>query len=647
MPFNVGDTLYCTPPDCPAFVGEVVLAQEHTVLVTLPEHMGGSETWWVATTLCTLCTLATPSRNLLAVMDLAGPAGGATDDMDPATMEVEIVPGAAVYHAIREQHVAQNGRKLRFYTWKDRRQYAARALRVKLADTRRWRYDNLVTSPQILCRQIANARRSGKAFAKALSPVLKAEREVKAHRRPSLSDDELFAALGYLHLYFLHSNGLSAAWDNYAKMCARLYGGTDTPVVQTPWRRYVWFEHIGPRLPHVSVVDGGQVAYYQTFAKLVAGVTTRIRPGRFLQKFLGDKLSEDDIRKAAEEFSRVVDSENSKNTVRWIEDDDPDGWEWAYEHGHGFSSCMVYDREDRYLNVACHGPNHPVRIYAYPGNGLRLAYLGDPPKTPGGRVYARTIVNGDGYVRIYGDSRLAGLLQDMGISDGAGLGGVHVTKRMLDGCQYIVPYLDRGEGFVDCGDHLRIVGHDAEIPGDRSNGLAEADSGRNLVTCEHCGAEVDEDETHYSGYEETGYCTNCEDGFVVAVTYVSSTGSYRYGTVLADNTVDVCGTQFIDDDDIIRHAGYETCAECGEWERLDDMVSTSRGMVCSCTTTVELAEEDPDGYTMACEADTVEVVVLETGDLARLHEDTPIDTAVYRLVTENDYFAVVEEDVRI
>ncbi len=638
MVFEIGDVVRCGSLQ-DTYVANVLAVSGDAVRVRLPAHLGGFP-WWESKSCCTL--IHTP-RNLLEVMDIAGPAGGEvaglrTDiygsDMANAA---EIVPGTAVRAARCAQEEVQRAMEGRFYAWKHLREAAVRNFRTRLsgnfADDRSWRHSRSWSTHQDLLHRIEYSHHFGKSFAKALSPVLKAEREVKAHRRPAVSDDELFAAMLHLQLNFPHRSGVSSAWDNYWCMLKNMFGNTDNKVLPTPWVGHDWYEHIRPRLPHVSVVDGGQVAYYQTFAKLVAGVTTRIRPGRFLQKFLGDKLSEDAIRKAAEEFSRAVDSENSKNIVRWIEDDDPDGWEWAYEHGHGFQSCMTYGRGDRYLDYRCCGPNHPVRIYAHEGNGLQLAYIGDPPKTPGGRVYARAIVHDRRYVRVYGDSRLAGLLEDMGIYGDATLGGVRVTRRMLKN-MFVVPYLDDGDGFDDHGDYLRIVDRDAEIPGDHSNGLAEP-GGPSTVTCENCGADVDEDETHYSSYEQTGYCVHCEDDFVGAVTYVTRSGDYNYDTVLERDTVFVGGTRFVDDEVVIQSAGYERCAECDDWELRDDMMSTSRGMVCSCTRTVQLAEEDPDGNIVACEDDTVEVVVVETGDIARLHEDTPIDEGIYRLCVED------------
>jgi len=144
---------------------------------------------------------------------------------------------------------------------------------------------------------------------------------------------------------------------------------------KTLWRRVAY--DLGQRhFCHVSVVDSSQVAYYPTVTHLLAGREVRVKPGRYLTKHFSDQFSEVEIREMANEHLAEV----LPKPLNFVENDDPDGWEWVYEHGRGFTSCMTYNRSGRYLDADLHGKHHPVRAYAYPGNGLRLAWLGDATK---------------------------------------------------------------------------------------------------------------------------------------------------------------------------------------------------------------------------------------------------------------------------
>jgi len=370
-------------------------------------------------------------------------------------------------------------------------------------------------------------------------------------------------------------------------------------------------------LVRVSDDDLTKVCYIQNLTKLMHGddgLWTRIKPGRFLAKF-HPELSEDEIRKWAEKHE----AEHAPVQLKFIENTDPDGWERVYESASGFSSCMQYDLPKcRYLHYLAHGEDHPVRSYAYPGNGLRLAYIGEDDK-----VYARTIVRDDdgkkGYIRIFGDSRIHLALEKAGYSNEVDLQGVKIAHREAswDRGLLLVPYLDSIGSVSDEGDHL-VISRYGEISATESSGVVSR------YLCDRCNSAVDEDETHYSEYENTSYCIHCKGDFVTAVVHVGRYGEER-DAVLRDNAIEVGGTWYANDEDLLEKAGLVKCVECDEWEDEDNVIETSRGFICGCTDLVELDEEDDNGNTWAHPGDAVKALGLPDLTEVWLHEDKEFD----------------------
>ena len=90
-----------------------------------------------------------------------------------------------------------------------------------------------------------------------------------------------------------------------------------------------------------------------------------------------------------------------------------DEWARAYAASRGFTSCMSGD-------WGSGDSDNPVRFYAYPGNGLALAYITDNDDDDGD-VVGRCIVNRERMlaVRTYGDQRLTHALRSMGFRLGS------------------------------------------------------------------------------------------------------------------------------------------------------------------------------------------------------------------------------------
>lgn len=374
-------------------------------------------------------------------------------------------------------------------------------------------------------------------------------------------------------------------------------------------------------LCRVSDEDPMQVCYIQTISKLMHGdepLWTRTKPGRFLKRFYPD-LSDTQVKELAERHE----AKHKPVEVKYIENTDPDGWVDVYESADGFTSCMQYNRpSDRYLDEDLHGDDHPVRAYAYPGNGLRLAYVGDLSK---GKVYARAIVREEGgikgYIRVYGDDRLREALKREGYGERVSMSGVkiHRTVWREDDDYLVVPYIDSVGYANDGGDHLLIC-NGGSIDVQNSTGLARR---RERYCCPHCGAyHDDEDDISYSDYEEASYCSNCEDRFVRAVVSYNRRYGPDYDMVYRSRTIAIGDDYYLDDGDLLESYGFARCEQCGEWEQRSDMFETSYGLVCDCTDVVRLDTLDDHGNEWARMYDAIEVIHLESMYRVWVHEDT-------------------------
>ena len=327
---------------------------------------------------------------------------------------------------------------------------------------------------------------------------------------------------------------------------------------------------------HVSTDDPMMLAYTQSGDKAVRDIQTRVRPGRYLQQFFSDVLSEKDIRYWAERQQALADNSD----LHFVPNTDPDGWVWVYEHASGFTSCMQYNHPaSRYLAHGLRGENHPVRVYCHPKNDLALAYLGGKQHSDSGRVYARAIVNqaDKTWVRVYGDSRIEHALTAKGYSYGGYLSGQRL--RCIDnpvGSGYLMPYLDGDTTNVsqrydrDAGEDYFLVDGEGEYDAQNSNGIMY---GEPEPTCPRCGDRCDEDDMTYVEHRGESICNNC----------LNDLYTYAYGRR---------GQDYYPDDDVIYcetdgenyvadyASDYRDIHECPIWERwyhIDDMVAMTVG----------------------------------------------------------------------
>ena len=70
--------------------------------------------------------------------------------------------------------------------------------------------------------------------------------------------------------------------------------------------------------------------------------------------------------------------------------------------------------------------------------------------------------------------------------------------------------------------------------------------------CPRCNAaHDDEDDIHYSDYEDTHYCSECEAAFVFAVVRVNRSGRRELDMVLEYNAIEIDWDWYANDDDLL------------------------------------------------------------------------------------------------
>lgn len=194
----------------------------------------------------------------------------------------------------------------------------------------------------------------------------------------------------------------------------------------------------------------GLVAYYRTKSAALWGRITTTSIEKYLTEFFSNLISAADIKEIGNNFRAT-----GVYNLNFVENTDPgDAWIEVYDKGP--SSCMK--------------GHSAVSIYAYPGNGLRLAYLTDGNNT----IVARAIVRDGseemhGYIRIYPEPQnypkgkiLKKLLAATGYTNCTCLEGVLVRAEEVEEDVYVMPYLDNGTSpyniaAVLCGLNLMLT----------------------------------------------------------------------------------------------------------------------------------------------------------------------------------------------
>lgn len=350
---------------------------------------------------------------------------------------------------------------------------------------------------------------------------------------------------------------------------------------------------------HRAKSDATKIACYPTLADANRGREVVMSAGKFFKATMPER-DDSDIRTLAEAF--IEHGKPAKVHFAITSDE----WVEVYRSNRGFRSCMT-DFKDTYY--------HPVRFYAYPGNGLRLAYL-----ETDGDTTARCIVNVEKmkYVRVYGDGRLETALDKLGYShdpNGA-LHGVKCAAIEHPSGGIVAPYLDCSGGFDwnGCADYVTVCANGA-YEGDSTDGRVDIEDDREL--CERCGDPTNEYDMHFSHVEEVSICSGCASSHYTMAIY----DRHRNETYIHDdNVIEINDQWYWDNSDLLTRLGFVYCDHSEEWVNEDDAVFLSYcdqyAKIDNCS---ELDIETDSGDNWALSYDTKRVVI--AGEEKLVHVD--------------------------
>lgn len=579
-------------------------------------------------------------------------------------------PGYDAYLTQVEFDRAQKARRERFAAWRDEREYKRnqflRHIRAQLTahpftNTKKgsinWRrcgdFDR-----SYYVQSFRDQHRDGRGAAKIIGKLV-GHFNPTPNKRRTLTEDEVFALLRstlihhtvpFQARYALEARAdqAGAAYRAYIAAWQKLYNTGEWQ--KTPWADQDWFaqnDAATNRLPHISVVSPQEVAYYQSVDKLIRGIETRTKPGRFLAKFFPN-LTSDQVRQYANDYL-VATAPKQLHFARTT-----DEIITAIDEGPS-ESCQTRGYYDKAPDERpwYEGHIHPAACYA--SGDFEVAYITDNNKPASlvdlhagaQRITARAICNATNktVARIYGGAaKLLPLLTAAGYTQvERALVGCRLLKiENMNGDGWIMPYVDAGVGsgggalgvddYYDSEsgkEYWMLVrpnaGDYSTYEGYNNNGVLDDEEERHH--CPRCNAaHEDEDDILYSDYEGTHYCSNCEDDFVTAVVRRGRYGE-EHDMVLRDNAIEIDWDWYANDDDLLARCGFVQCIHCGDWAILDDTTTTDSGQVCgSCNDQiVQLAEESPDGNEYGYRPDCTQYVNTETGETVWLDDNSDAD----------------------
>lgn len=276
---------------------------------------------------------------------------------------------------------------------------------------------------------------------------------------------------------------------------ARILSGEYTP---TGWEHLPWFhDSTRSHYPHLSTDDTQRLAYTASAENGTADRQTVTTPGRYLAAHYGEQLSPDAIELLAANWRERFDP--TPVSFAYTPDDIADVFE------NGPQSCMGpgVDFYNGYHDT------HPCSIYGY--GDLAVAYTGEQNNAvarvvcwPEKKVFtiAYPVVQyADGTDNRPEARKLSAALENMGWTRGSMI-GAKCRRVECAGHGFVVPYLDSGTNFSDCGTHLEIDEY-GPINGQNIMGT----SGETRQTCEGCGYEHEAD--YLNEIEGDLYCSDC------------------------------------------------------------------------------------------------------------------------------------------
>ena len=264
-----------------------------------------------------------------------------------------------------------------------------------------------------------------------------------------------------------------------------------------------------PTLPehhaHVSEEDPDKITFFAKPADLTRGVTTTMKPGRYLTKYMKDQFSEQEIKTKAQEHINYFKPPELKYATTM------DEIERVYETGP--KSCMQRGR-----GHLPKGIEHPARTYESPD--LAIAYVEHR-----GTISARAVVNtrDKKYVRVYGENTL---LQPLLTKEGYrctsdALNNCRITRIPATHPEYndpvLAPYLDGDvrNAMVDPEEPTRYIRLNQTVGPVMQTTSAVVDLPlRQKVTCSCCGTSTYVEETITLEQFSGPVCRTCESEMI-------------------------------------------------------------------------------------------------------------------------------------
>lgn len=373
---------------------------------------------------------------------------------------------------------------------------------------------------------------------------------------------------------------------------------------------------------HQGLSDPEMVAFTPNHAYGLADRQVTMKLGKYLKKFYGDMLDDDQIRELA--------NLGKGQEVLWAHGGD----EIEEVYNNGPSSCMV--GKDW-------GHAHPARAYGYQYEDgsfeFGLAHL-----KCGDKITARCLVSlkHKVWTRFYGDDGpvLGSKLEELGFEKVAGMGdyGLRLADLGGRGSYIIMPYLDGDDQYFNRqGDHYVWKEYGGEYCADCADGLVRAEDMRE---CDHCEREYAEDSEAWNHtYHSTIVCDHCCDQHFTHA-WTSRSG---HGYVDNDEVIECRsnGEYYLNDDRLLSMHHIVEDDE-GDYWKADDIQTLHDGTVVGENVTVIECGEDDFGdiqYDDICNVDRDWYVAIR-GDL---HKTISFHHPDYR---PDDIWIDDEEEVR-
>lgn len=282
---------------------------------------------------------------------------------------------------------------------------------------------------------------------------------------------------------------------------------------------------------HVSIEDDASIAYTQSAEKGERDIQTRTRPGRFLARYFGEKLTAPEISAFAAAFATLY------APVKFKLAKTPDDIVAVYAVGP--RSCMRGD--------------DAVRVYG--AGDLAIAYLGDKAS----EVTARAIVWPERmiYGRAYGDEiRLTDALDRAGYTyanAGEAWHGARLLRVEVGEYSFACPYVDMAYAVEDCGEYLRLAPHGFDCR-TQSGVVGEAP-----YTCAACDTGLEADNAHSCEASDSVYCEDC---FSERFSYCDSCDNYADADDFHLVNPDTRRETYVCDDCVRNASDIYTCEDC-------------------------------------------------------------------------------------